>query len=80
MTSLVLLMANSIHKPKNGDFPLDTYLIETGLQVIDQLVKWPENEALQSFQTILIELHQLMQQRRAKATMMTSNVEGSRVL
>jgi len=80
MTSLVLLMANSMHKPKHGDFSLDIYLVETGLQTIGQLVKGTEYEMLQSFQVTLIELHRLTQQRQAKAAVMTSNVDGSRAL
>lgn len=78
MTSLVLLMANSMHKPKYDDLSLDLYLVETGLQTMDQLVKGTENEMLQCFQVTLNELHQLTQRRRVKPAVMSSSVDSSR--
>lgn len=63
MTAMVLLTANSMHRPKHGDMSLDNDLVEIGLQTIDKMVKETENEMLKSFQATCTELHQCKQQR-----------------
>lgn len=77
MTAMVLLTANSIHRPRHGDFSLDSYLVEIGLQIIDKLAKETENEMLQSFQATCTELHQRTQQRCVEAAIMANNVHYS---
>ena len=62
MTAMVLLTANSMHRPKHSDLSLDSHLVEIGLQTIDKMVKETENETLQSFQATCTELHQRTQQ------------------
>jgi hypothetical protein len=77
MTAMVLLTANSMHRPKHGDLLLDSHLVEIGLQTIDKMVKETENEMLQSFQATCTELHQRTQQRCAEAAIMANNVDCS---
>lgn len=75
MTAMVLLTANSMHRPKHSDLSLDSYLVEIGLQTIDKMVKETKNEMLQSFQATCTELHQRTQQRYTEANIMANNVD-----
>lgn len=77
MTAMVLLTANSMHKPKHDDLSLDSHLVEIGLRTIGIMVKKTENEKLQSFQATCTELHQRTQQRCAEAAIMANNVDRS---
>ena len=77
ITAMVLLTANSMHRPTHGDLSLDSHLVETGLQTIDKMVKETKNKMLQSFQATCTELHQRMQQRRAEAVIIASNIDCS---
>jgi hypothetical protein len=77
MTAMVLLTANSMHRPKHGDLFLDSHLVEIGLQTIDKMVKETENEWLQSFQATCTELHQHAQQRCAEAAIMANDADCS---
>ncbi|KAH7120847.1 fungal-specific transcription factor domain-containing protein [Dendryphion nanum] len=77
MTAMVLLTANSMHRPKHGDLSLDNHLVEIGLRTINTMAKDTENEILQSFQATCTELHQRTQQRCAEAAIMASNADGT---
>ncbi|KAF2735183.1 hypothetical protein EJ04DRAFT_491964 [Polyplosphaeria fusca] len=77
MTAMVLLTANSMHKPRHGDLFLDSHLVDIGLQTIDKMVKETESETLQSFQATCTELHQRTQQRCAEAAIMANNLDFS---
>jgi len=77
MTAMVLLTANSMHKPTHGDLFLDNYLVEVGLQKIDKMVKETDNEMLRSFQATCTELHQHTQQRCAEAAIMANTADPS---
>ncbi|KFY17596.1 hypothetical protein V492_00538 [Pseudogymnoascus sp. VKM F-4246] len=77
MTAMVLLTANSLHKPNHNELFLDSHLVEAGLQTIGIMVKETENEKLQSFQATCIELHQRAQQRCAEAAIMANSVDRS---
>lgn len=77
MTSVVLLIANSMHRPKHGDLSLDSHLVENGLQSMSEMIKETENEALQSFLATCTEMHQSMQQRCAAAAMIANGVVSS---
>lgn len=46
MTAMVLLTANSMHKPNHDDLFLDSHIVKTGLQTIGIMVKETENEKL----------------------------------
>jgi hypothetical protein len=75
MTAMVLLTANSMHRPNHGALSLDIHLVESGLRTIDKMAKEAENETLKSFQTTCTELHQRTQQRCAEAAIMANSVE-----
>ena len=77
MTAMVLLTANSMHRPKHGDLSLDSHLVEIGLQKIDKMVKETESEKLRSFQATCTEMHQRTQQRCAEAAIIASNIDYS---
>lgn len=70
MTAMVLLTANSMHRPRHSDLSLDSHLVEVGLQRIDRMVKKTNNTMLQSFQATCLELHQRVQQNGAEGIMM----------
>jgi glycerate-2-kinase len=74
---MVLLAANSMHRPKHDNLSLDSHLVEIGLQTIDKMVKATKNKMLQSFQDTCTELHQRMQQRCAEAVVIANNVNCS---
>jgi hypothetical protein len=63
MTAMVLLTANSMHRPKHSDSSLDSHLVEIGLQTVDTIMGDTKNETLQSFQATCSELHQYTQQK-----------------
>jgi hypothetical protein len=67
MTAMVLLTANSMHTPTHDDFFFDSHLVETGLEIIKDIMKETESETLRSFQAVCTELHQRMQQKCAEA-------------
>jgi hypothetical protein len=77
MTAMVLLTANSMHRPRHNDLSLDNHLVEIGLQKIDKMAKETESEMLQSFQATCTELHQRTQQRCSEAAIMASNIDYS---
>ncbi len=74
MTAMVLLIANSMHRPNHGDLSLDSQLVEIGLQTVDKMAKETESEMLQTFQATCTELHQRTQQRCAEAAMMANHI------
>ncbi|KAF2435307.1 hypothetical protein EJ08DRAFT_580643 [Tothia fuscella] len=77
MTSMVLLTANSMHKPIHSDLSLDKYLVEVGLRTVDKIAKDTGSEMLQSFQETCTELHERTQQKRAEAAGIANSVESS---
>jgi hypothetical protein len=77
ITAMVLLAANSMHRPKHGNLALDSHLVEIGLQTIDKMVKETRNKMLQSFQDTCTELHQRMQERCVEAIIRANNVNCS---
>lgn len=77
MTAMVLLIANSMHRPKHSDLSLDSHLVEIGLQTVDSMVKETGSDMLRSFQATCTELHQRMQQRCAEAAVMANQVGSS---
>ena len=78
MTAMVLLTANSMHRPRHGDLSLDRYLVESGLRTVDRLVKEiGNNGTLQSFRMTCTELHQRTQERCAEAAITVKTVGSS---
>ncbi|KAH8799847.1 fungal-specific transcription factor domain-containing protein [Xylogone sp. PMI_703] len=77
MTAMLLLTANSMHRPEHSNVSLDSNLVETGLQTVDKMARETESEMLQSFQATCTELHQRTQQRCAEAAIMANSVNCS---
>lgn len=67
MTAMMLLVANSMHKPRHGKLFMDNDLVENGLQTVDKMVKETKSELLRSFQVTCTELHQCTQEKCALA-------------
>ncbi|KAF1849108.1 uncharacterized protein K460DRAFT_278392 [Cucurbitaria berberidis CBS 394.84] len=80
MTAMVLLIANSMHRPKHSDSSLDRQLVDFGLQTVDRMVKETENETIRSCQATFAELHQLMQKRCAESAITANNVDWASCL
>ncbi|EHK44580.1 hypothetical protein TRIATDRAFT_224048 [Trichoderma atroviride IMI 206040] len=77
MTAMVILTANSMHKPQHNNLALDSQLIEVGLQTVDQMVQETGNEMLKSFRATCAELHQHTQRRCVEAAIRANTVEYS---
>lgn len=75
MTAMLLLTANSLHRPEHRDMVLDIHLVDIGLQTVDGFVKETGDERLLSFQATCTELHQRAQQRRAETVIMADNAD-----
>lgn len=73
MTAMMLLTANSMHKPQHDKLSIDKQLVDDGLQVIDRIVEETENEALRSFQGTCAELLQHALQRRDIAVVVAND-------
>ncbi|KIX06946.1 uncharacterized protein Z518_04922 [Rhinocladiella mackenziei CBS 650.93] len=70
MTAMILLTANSMHRPRHEKISFDSQLVASGLQTIDTMVEEMESEALRSFRGTCAELNQEVQRRsRGEATM-----------
>jgi hypothetical protein len=67
MTAMMLLVANSMHKPRHDNLFLDNHLVENGLQIVNKMVKETDSELLRSFQITCSELHQRTQEKCALA-------------
>ncbi|OAL50018.1 hypothetical protein IQ07DRAFT_567597 [Pyrenochaeta sp. DS3sAY3a] len=80
MTAMLLLTANSLHRPEYRGLALDIHLVEIGLQTVDRFVKETGDGRLLSFQATCTELHQRAQQRRAEAAIVADNADGFLVL
>lgn len=74
MTAMLLLTANSMHRPIHDDLFFDSHLVETGLQTIKDMMEETESETLQSFQATCSELHQRTQQKCAEAVAIMPNI------
>jgi hypothetical protein len=72
MTAMMLLTANSMHKPQHDNSSLDKQLVDAGLQSLDRIVEETKSEVMQSFQETCTELHRRAQQMRGQAIMMAN--------
>jgi hypothetical protein len=75
MTAVVLLIANSMHRPNHRELFLDTHLVENSLRAFNKVLKDTENEVLHSFLATCTELHQRTQRRCAEAAIMDNSVD-----
>jgi hypothetical protein len=75
MTAMVLLVANSMHKPRHSNVFLDNHLVEGGLQTVGRMVKETESELLRSYHTTCTELLQRTREKCAKAAIMAKKAE-----
>lgn len=79
MTAMVLLTANSMHRPQHNKLALDSQLIEVGLQTLEKMVQETGSEMLKSFQATCAELYQHTQRRCDEAAIIANNVDYSSV-
>ena len=61
MTAMVVLTANSMHKPQHDDLVSDKELVSDGLQFLDKMVEDNKCEVLRTFHQTCTELHQRVQ-------------------
>jgi hypothetical protein len=77
MTAMLLLTFNSMQRPQHDQLSLDNELVDTGLQMLDQITEETQSEKVRSFRKICTGLHWDAQQRRAEASMIANSLDLS---
>lgn len=68
MTAMMLLIANSMHKPQHDKLFSDTQLIKHSLQTLDQMVEETQSVGLRSLRETCVELNKDALRRRGETT------------
>jgi hypothetical protein len=77
MTAMLLLTFNSMQNPQHDQVSLDSHLVDTGLQMLDQVAEETQSEVVRSFRETCTHLHRDAQQRRAEASIVANSLHVS---
>jgi hypothetical protein len=77
MTAMLLLTFNSMQRPQHDQLSLDNELVDTGLQMLDQVAEETQSEIVRSFRKTLTGLHRDAQQRRSETSVLANSLDLS---
>ena len=74
MTAMMLLIANTMHRPDHSHYLLDSQLIDVGMKTVDRMADGSRNDALEAFRVTFVELRRdAWHRHRAAATIVNSS-------
>lgn len=74
MTAMMLLTANTMHRPDHGYYSLDSQLIDVGMKTVDRMAEGSKSDALEAFKVTFVELRRdAWRRHRAAITMVNSS-------
>ncbi|ORX92702.1 hypothetical protein BCR34DRAFT_250669 [Clohesyomyces aquaticus] len=77
MTAMLLLIFNGMQRPQHNQLSLDNKLVDTGLQMLDQVAEETQSEIVRSFHKTCTGLRQDAQQRCDEASVMANILDLS---
>lgn len=75
MTAMMLLIANTMHRPDHGYYSLDSQLIDVGMKTVDRMADGRRNDVLEVFRVTFVELRRDAWRRHKAATTMVNSSE-----
>lgn len=70
MTAIMLLTANTMHRPDHGYYSSDSHIIDVGMKTVDLIADGSGNDTIKAFRATLVELRHDAWRRHKAATVM----------